>query len=99
MRRSDCESAGLTVADLVYNKNWEYSDAYPKVAELLKILFPDGIKPELYPVLPKIERTLEKLCRYDGKNPGKDTALDLCGIWLNQVIEDMGETKNDNQNV
>lgn len=79
--------AGTRVTTLATMKDREYGDAYPKIAAILRILYPDHIPEEQYDVIPKVVRNIEKLCRLSAGHRD-DVAVDICGIWLNQIAEE-----------
>lgn len=69
-----------TIGNLVEEKNKMYGSSYEKSSHILKILFPDGVKPEQYTDLLAITRILDKLFRIAtkkdafGENPWQDIA-------------------------
>jgi len=89
MQENKIVDASERIRDLVIQKNQEYGDGYPKIEAILKILYPNGIPVDHYKYLPKLERNIEKLCRIAGGSKSKDIPLDICGIWLNQVAEEL----------
>lgn len=78
---------------LVEEKNEKYGNAYPKITLILQVLYPQGIPTRDYDVLPKLERTIEKLCRVSAGHRD-DVAIDMCGIWLNQLAEELEREAN-----
>jgi hypothetical protein len=84
--------SGIEITKLVVEKNQAYGDAINKVHDVIKILFPKGIKPEKYMDMLLLVRDLDKTCRIaDGdpaafdENPWKDKAgYGICGMALNK---------------
>jgi hypothetical protein len=76
----DYEDVGAHIGRLVDSKNRVYGDSFSKSGEILKILYPDGIKPEDYKTLLAITRIIDKLFRIAtdkdalGEDPWKDIA-------------------------
>lgn len=82
---------GTEIGELVEEKNNAYGSSFSKSAEILKVLFPDGIKPEQYTDLLAITRVLDKLFRIAtrkdafGESPWKDiTGYGILGISKDQ---------------
>ena len=75
------EQAGQELGRLVDEKQAAYGDAIGGVEDILKILYPQGIKPEQYRDLLLIVRIEDKICRIArgvktafGESPFKDIA-------------------------
>lgn len=75
------EKAGQKLGRLVDNKQAAYGDAISGVEDILKILYPQGIKPEEYRDLLLIVRIEDKICRIArgvkeafGESPFRDIA-------------------------
>ena len=74
------EKIGTEIGKLVEEKNLAYGSAFLKSEKILKILYPDGIKPEQYKDMLAITRIIDKLFRIAtqkeafGENPFKDIA-------------------------
>jgi hypothetical protein len=66
------------IANIVEQKNKAYGNSFNKSGEILKILFPEGIKPEQYTDVLSIARIIDKLFRIAnnknafGENPYED---------------------------
>lgn len=82
---------GTEIGELVEEKNSAYGSSFSKSAEILKVLFPDGIKPDQYTDLLAITRVLDKLFRIAtrkdafGESPWKDiTGYGILGISKDQ---------------
>jgi len=54
---------GKEIGELVDKKNQEYGDSFNQSGKILKVLYPDGIKPEQYDDLLFVARVLDKLFR------------------------------------
>ena len=63
MRRTKLAAVGALVLDTVIKKNASYGDSATKSGDILRLLCPDGIKPEQYNDLQLIVRILDKVCR------------------------------------
>jgi hypothetical protein len=74
------EQIGTEVGKLVDEKNEAYGSSFEKSEQILKVLYPDGIKPEQYKDMLAITRIVDKLFRIAtkkdafGENPFKDIA-------------------------
>lgn len=71
-------SEAKKVAELVIEKQAAYGDSFSKSPEFLKLLYPDGIKPEQYGDMLALVRDFDKSMRIAtnkdalGENPWKD---------------------------
>lgn len=88
----------LTIAtelgNLLEVKNEAYGNAFVKITEVLKILYPEGIKPEQYQDLGLVIRILDKLSRIAKDNDplGEDPFKDIAGYAiLAQAIRNRSE--------
>ena len=68
------EFIGTSIGKLVDEKNKQYGDAFNKSGEFLKILYPNGIKPEQYSDMLGIVRVFDKLMRIANGNQGNENA-------------------------
>lgn len=74
------EELGTEIGRLVQEKNTAYGDAFAKSGEILRILYPDGVRPEQYRDMLAIVRILDKLFRIAtakdafGESPFRDVA-------------------------
>lgn len=74
------EEAAIKIGQLVDKKNDAYGDSFNKCGEFLKILYPNGVKPEQYTDLLGVTRVFDKLMRIAnkkdafGESPWKDIA-------------------------
>ena len=74
------EQIGTEIGKLVDEKNEAYGSSFEKSEQILKVLYPEGIKPEQYKDMLAITRIVDKLFRIAtkkdafGENPFKDIA-------------------------
>ena len=74
------EDMGLEIGKLVKTKNKKYGDSFNKSGDIIRILYPNGIKPEEYDDLLGIIRVLDKMFRIAtdrdalGESPWEDIA-------------------------
>jgi hypothetical protein len=80
----DYEGIGREIGKLVTEKQKAYGDSYSKSGEVLKILFPDGVKPAQFIELLAICRVLDKIFRLatDPDYGGESPWADICGYSL-----------------
>lgn len=69
------------LGDTVESKNKAYGDSFGKSADFMKILYPDGIKPEDYWKFLILTRMFDKMMRLATNNDpaGEDPFLDIGG--------------------
>ena len=71
---------GKEIGELVEHKNEAYGDSFKKSGEFLRLLYPDGIKPDQYDDALAIVRIIDKLFRIAtdrdalGESPYEDIA-------------------------
>ena len=72
------------LGNLVTEKNKAYGDSFKKAGEILKILYPGGIKKENYSDVLLIARILDKLFRIATNKDalGEDPYLDIAGYGI-----------------
>jgi len=76
----DFESIGQEVGKLVAEKNRAYGDSFKKCAEFLRLLYPQGVKPEQYGDVLTLVRMFDKMMRIAtdkdalGESPYRDLA-------------------------
>jgi len=75
------EIVGQDIGKMVDKKNAAYGDAFHRAEKILKVLYPDGIKPNQYQDLLGITRVIDKLFRLASgnkkafeENPWRDIA-------------------------
>jgi hypothetical protein len=57
----DYENVGAHIGRLVDSKNKAYGDSFSKSDEVLKLLYPNGVKPGEYKTLLMVTRIIDKL--------------------------------------
>jgi hypothetical protein len=80
---------------LVKDKQHAYGDSFNKSAQIIKILYPDGIKPENYKDLLTITRIIDKLFRIATRKDafGESPYRDIAGYSLLGLANDLEEEK------
>ena len=84
------EDKGAELGKLVDEKQAAYGNSFGKSGEIIKILYPEGIKPEQYKDALAITRIIDKLFRiandkcYGGENP----FMDIAGYGLLGSVQD-----------
>lgn len=74
---------GMKVGELVDTKQQQYGDSFGKAGEVLKVLYPNGIKPEQYGDMLAVVRVIDKLFRIANGNQGEENAWqDIAGYGL-----------------
>lgn len=79
-RSTKYEEIAIKIGQLVDEKNQAYGDAFNKSDEFLKLLYPNGVKPEQYNDMLAIVRIFDKLMRLATnkgafeENPWRDIA-------------------------
>ena len=78
------EQIGKEIGALVDKKNQAYGSAFDNAGDMLKILFPHGIKPEQYTDMLAVLRILDKLFRIaNDKNAfNEDPWQDIAGYGI-----------------
>lgn len=85
------------IGTLVDQKQKAYGDSFNRSELILKVLYPDGIKPENYKDLLTITRMIDKLFRIATKKDafGESPYKDLAGYSLLGLANDL-KTKSEN---
>ena len=63
---------GKEIGELVERKNKAYGDSFAKSGDILRILYPNGIKPDQYDDVLAITRIIDKLFRIATDRDGLD---------------------------
>ena len=84
---TDYQKTGLDIGWTVHEKNEQYGRAFHRVAVLLQILYPDGIKPKDYLDVSILTRILDKACRIANGHK-KDSYEDIAGYALLMVAQE-----------
>lgn len=77
----DYKDLGNEVGTLVDEKNKMYGNSFGLAGDFLKLLYPDGIKPEQYIDMLSLVRIFDKLCRIANKKNAfnEDPYFDIAG--------------------
>lgn len=71
------------IADLTTKKQGEYGDSFGKIGDILRVLYPKGIKPEQYDDMAGVVRVLDKVSRISQGDKGEESAWqDIMGYGL-----------------
>ena len=90
MTKRRFEEIGKTIGALVEEKNIAYGDSFSRSQEIIKILYPDGVKPEQYTDMLAITRVIDKLFRIATKKDafGESPWKDICGYSILGIAND-----------
>jgi hypothetical protein len=90
MEQGKYEKLAQEVGKLVDVKNKSYGNSFGEAGEFLKILYPDGIKPDQYTDLLCVVRIFDKLKRIATKKDafGEEPMKDLLGILIRWIEND-----------
>jgi hypothetical protein len=88
---ADFEKIGTTIGELVAEKNLAYGDSFTKSSDILRILYPAGVKPEQYTDMLAITRVLDKLFRLATRKDafGESPWKDICGYSILGIANDI----------
>lgn len=83
------EEIGAVIGCLTDKKNLAYGNSFGKTGDFLKLLYPDGIKPEQYKDALLIVRVFDKLMRVAHQKDAFEESpwSDLCGYAILGVSE------------
>jgi len=74
---------GEKLAILLAKKHIQYGESYKRSGDILKLLYPDGIKPEQYGDMLAVTRIIDKLFRIAvGKSDDVENWRDVAGYGL-----------------
>ena len=92
------EKIGTDVGKLVREKNIAYGDSFSKAADILKILYPQGVQPNQYVDMLAIIRVLDKLFRLSTRKDafGESPWNDICGYAVLGIANDQKEEGKQN---
>lgn len=77
------EELGKEIGALVDRKQQQYGNSFGKAGEVLKVLYPNGVKPEEYGDMLAVVRVVDKLFRIANGNQGEENAwIDISGYGL-----------------
>ena len=93
---SGFQEIGTAVGKLVQEKNEAYGDAFLRVGEVLRILYPEGIGLDQYDDMLAITRVLDKLFRIatDKDAFGETPWQDVCGYAILSIARDNAKRKD-----
>ncbi len=93
---SGFQEIGTAVGKLVQEKNKAYGDAFLRVGEVLRILYPEGISLDQYDDMLAITRVLDKLFRIatDKDAFGETPWQDVCGYAILSIARDNAKRKD-----
>jgi hypothetical protein len=88
----DYEDIGAHIGWLVDNKNSAYGDSFSNSGEVLKLLYPNGVKPGEYKTLLAVTRIIDTLFRIatDKDAFGEDPWRDIVGYGLLALAANKG---------
>jgi hypothetical protein len=72
---------GRTIGELVATKNQAYGDSFARSGEIMRVLYPDGIRPDQYEDALGVVRVIDKLFRIatDRDALGESPWFDVAG--------------------
>ena len=77
------EKVGSEIGRLVDLKQRQYGDSFHRSADILRILYPDGVQPTDYQDMLAVVRVLDKLFRIANRDQGDESAwTDIAGYGL-----------------
>lgn len=84
------EALAAQIGRLVAEKNAAYGDAWAKSGEFLRLLYPDGIRPEQYGEMLLLVRIFDKLMRLATSKAafGESPYVDIAGYGLLGAYKD-----------
>ncbi len=86
------EVIGESIGRLVDEKNRAYGDSFNKAGDFLKLLYPNGVKPDQYGDMLGLVRVFDKQMRIatDKDALGENPWADICGY---AILKSEGERK------
>lgn len=78
----DFQTIGKEIGNLVSEKNKAYNNSLNSVGDILKILYPNGIKIEEYHIVSTLVRLLDKLKRMSADPNNQENYIDLAGYCI-----------------
>lgn len=90
------------IGAIVAQKNHAYGNSFARSGDFLKILYPDGIRPDQYTDMLLLVRIFDKQMRIAnrkdafGESPYKDIAgYGILGAWFEESLQDQEVEHND----
>jgi selenophosphate synthase len=95
----DYTKTATEIGKLVSEKQEAYGDSFSKSEEIIKILYPNGIKPENYRDLLTITRIIDKLFRIATRKDafGESPYRDITGYGLLGTVSDLEKEKKNSR--
>ena len=86
-----------TVGTLVSQKNEAYGDAFSQAGDVIRVLYPNGVRPEQYVDLLVTVRIVDKLFRIANRKDafGESPWQDIAGYGLLMTAYDINSTSED----
>ena len=84
------------VMQTLLDRNAQYGDSYKMSAAVLRFIFPDGIKPEMYGVAHKMMETFQIFRRIANKPQKRDAFVDWAG-WAVLALMEFDEAQEGGQ--
>tara|TARA_R110000824_G_scaffold220429_2_gene407585 strand:+ start:546 stop:857 length:312 start_codon:yes stop_codon:yes gene_type:complete len=86
---------GASIGHLVEEKNKSYGSSFEKSKEILKILYPDGVRPAQYQDMLAVTRVVDKLFRIANKKDafGENPWQDIAGYGILGIANELEEEK------
>jgi hypothetical protein len=83
------------VGGLVQQKNEAYGNSFAKSQDIVKILFPDGVRPDQYRDMLAVTRVIDKLFRIATNKDafGESPWRDICGYAILGIANDEGDKR------
>lgn len=96
---TDYVKTASEIGKLVSQKQEAYGDSFNKCEQIIKILFPHGIKPESYKDLLTVTRIVDKLFRIATKKDafGESPYRDIAGYALLGFVNDLEKEKKNSR--
>lgn len=94
MSKGHYEQVGAAIGRIVDEKNAAYGDSFHRSGEILKILFPCGVRPDQFEDMLSMVRIIDKMFRIATKKTafGEDPWQDVAGYALLKCRDiDLGE--------
>lgn len=84
-----------SIGELTTEKNEAYGDSFGQACDVLKVLYPDGVKPNQYKDMLAVVRVIDKLFRIANKKEafGESPWRDICGYALLGIANDEANKK------
>ena len=87
------------IGELVQEKNKAYGDSFAKSQQIIKILYPDGVRSAQYMDMLAITRVIDKLFRIATKKDafGESPWRDICGYAILGIANDEADIVDEGQ--